>query len=221
MSLNPNIAYLALNLFIRCRSLENQDFGASFPQALRIVNRQAIPRTDADFQNTRHIQSIANTAALHFGYIEHAGSSLYASLSQKVTRTSVLKITLGIGADEIAHFRAWVDFAGKAIQGPPFSFPNAQWPVAKLVLTFPNFADLSGKPGAPLYQTNLSFVNPDDPMTKSVTCCPVIRPLDDQFGGAVAAINSFTKNGLFVGQSPEFMSTLIRIAEDADGAIRN
>jgi hypothetical protein len=49
----------------------------------------------------------------------------------------------------------------------------------------------------------------------------VIRQLDHQFSGAVATINSFTGNGPFVGQSPEFMRTLMRMAGDAEGAIRN
>jgi hypothetical protein len=115
--------------YMRYRSVTSPDFGATFPQALNISNRPAIPRTDADFNNSEHIQVIANTAAFHFGYIEQGGLSLYASLSQKVSHAEVLKITLGIGGDEIAHFLEWVDFAGNAVQGPPFSFDNAQKPV--------------------------------------------------------------------------------------------
>src|SRR5580698_6876536 len=76
--------------YIRYRSTTNPDFGATFPQAIKIVNRPAIPRTDADFNDPNHIQAIANTAAFHFGYIEQGGSSLYASLSQKVSRAEVL-----------------------------------------------------------------------------------------------------------------------------------
>jgi hypothetical protein len=56
------------------------------------------------------------TAAFHFGFIEQGGASLYAALSQKVTSLEVLKITLGIGGDEIAHFLEWVDFAGNGVQ---------------------------------------------------------------------------------------------------------
>jgi hypothetical protein len=54
--------------FIRYRSASNPDFGATYPQAIN--NRTPIPRTDADFNGTDHIQVIANTAAFHFGYIE-------------------------------------------------------------------------------------------------------------------------------------------------------
>src|SRR5271170_1209785 len=86
--------------FIRYRSKTNPDFGATFPQAVTITNRTAIPITDADFGDADHIQVIANTAAFHFGYIEQGGASLYAALSQKVKHREVLEITLGIGGDE-------------------------------------------------------------------------------------------------------------------------
>ena len=62
--------------FIRYRSATNPDFGATFPQAITISNRAAIPLTNADFGNANHIQVIANIAAFHFGYIEQGGSSL-------------------------------------------------------------------------------------------------------------------------------------------------
>ena len=105
--------------YIRYRSKKNPDFGATFQQALNIVNRTAIPKTDADFDDSDHIQAIANTAAFHFGFIEETGASLYATLSQKVSSLEVLKITLSIGGDEVAHFLEWVDFAGNAVQGRP------------------------------------------------------------------------------------------------------
>src|ERR1700721_224999 len=56
--------------FVRYRSATNPDFGATFPQALKLNNVTAIPRTNKDFNNANHIQAIANTAAFHFGYIE-------------------------------------------------------------------------------------------------------------------------------------------------------
>ncbi len=135
--------------FIRYRSIGNPDFGASFPQAINITNRTAIPRTNADFDGADHIQVIANTAAFHFGYIEQGGSSLYQALSQKVSSLQVLKITLGIGADEVAHFLEWVDFAGNGVQDPVA-------PVTDQGLTFPNFFD----PLNPLIQPSLIFPVP-------------------------------------------------------------
>jgi len=203
--------------YLRYRILEDPNFGTAFPRVVRIVNRQSIPRTDAECDDSQRVQAIANTAALHFGYIEHASSSLYASFSHKLKRAAVLKVALGIGGDEIAHFLAWVDFAGSAIQGSPFNFLDAQSSVANQDIAFPS---PNRKPSGPLCQICLSFPVPGDVMDKAVACRPVIGQLDDQFSGAVATINSFTRNGLFVGQSPEFMHTLMQIAEDADCAIR-
>jgi hypothetical protein len=142
--------------FIRYRSATNPDFGTVFPQAINITNRTAIPVTDADFNNVNHIQVIANTAAFHFGYIEQGGASLYAAMSQKVKHPEVLRITLGIGGDEVAHFLEWVDFAGNGVQAPVA-------PVTDKGLTFPNFFT---NPPDPLIQPSLIFPVP----------CEFIRP---------------------------------------------
>ena len=48
----------------------------------------------------------------------------------------------------------------------------------------------------------------------------IIRPLQDKFGGAVATIASFTADGLFLGQSPEFLDLLQQMAVEADAAQR-
>jgi hypothetical protein len=40
------------------------------------------------------------------------------------------------------------------------------------------------------------------------------------FGGAVATIESFTADGLFVGQSKKFLDRLMDMAADADAARR-
>lgn len=54
--------------------------------------------------NADHIQVIAYVTAFYFGAIEQGGSSLCAALSQKVAEPEVLRVPLGIGGDEIAHF---------------------------------------------------------------------------------------------------------------------
>jgi hypothetical protein len=199
--------------FIRYRSATNPDFGATFPQAITITNRTAIPITNADFtnkNNPNHIQVIANTAAFHFGYIEQGGSSLYAALSQKVSSREVLKITLGIGGDEVAHFLEWVDFSGNGVQ-PPVA------PVTDEGLTFPNFFVT---PGTPLFQPNLIFPVPCEFISPNLPHCAVIRPSRDKFAGAVATIASFTADGLFVGQTPKFFQVVNQLAEEADAARR-
>ena len=47
------------------------------------------------------MQAIASTAGFHFGFIEVGGSSLYTSLSFKVTSLEVLRIVVGIGGVEV------------------------------------------------------------------------------------------------------------------------
>jgi len=201
--------------YIRYRSATSPDFGAKYPQAIKITNRKAIPRNNGDFNDPNHIQAIADTAAFHFGMIEQGGTSLYAAMSQKVTSPEVLKITLGIGGDEIAHFLEWVDFAGNAVQGPPFSFENSQSPVTDDGLTFPDFNQLG-----PLFQTNLIFPVPCEFISPNLPKCAVIRPITDAFGGAMAAVTGLTADGLFTGQSKGFFSVLSQLAVAADQAVR-
>jgi hypothetical protein len=199
--------------YVRYRSATNPDFGATFSQALMIHNRTAIPITDADFNNANHIQVIANTAAFHFGYIEQGGSSLYAAMNQKAKHPEVVQITLGIGGDEVAHFLEWVDFAGNGVQAPVA-------PVSDSGLTFPDFfANPPLSPGT-LVQPSLIFPLPCEFISPKLPHVSIIRPLSDQFGGAVATIASFTADGLFVGQSKKFLNTLQTMAEEADAAHR-
>jgi hypothetical protein len=207
--------------FVRYRSATNPDFGATFPQAVTITNRTAIPITDADFGDVNHIQVIANTAAFHFGYIEQGGSSLYQALGRKVSSLEVLKITQGIGGDEIAHFLEWVDFAGNGVQQPVA-------PVSDSGLTFPDFFALANpnepfsptNTNNPLIQPSLIFPVPCEFISPKLPHCSVIRPTDDKFAGAVATIASFTADGLFTGQSKKFLNLLKQLAEEADAAFR-
>ena len=200
--------------YVRYRSTTNPDFGATFPQAVTITNRSAIPVSNADLNgSTAHLQVIANTAAFHFGYIEQGGSSLYQAMSQKVSSLEVLKITLGIGGDEIAHFLEWVDFAGNGVQATVA-------PVSDGGLTFPDF--FANPPLQPpsLVQPSLIFPVPCEFISPDLPFCAVIRPSDDRFAGAVATIQSFTADGLFVGQTPRFLQQLNHLAQEADAATR-
>jgi len=199
--------------FVRYRSATNPDFGATFSQAIKINNRTAIPITDADFNNANRIQVIANTAAFHFGYIEQGGSSLYAAMNQKAKHPEVVRITLGIGGDEVAHFLEWVDFAGNGVQAPVA-------PVSDSGLTFPNFFTNPPLNPASLVQPSLIFPVPCEFINPNLPHVSIIRPLSDQFGGAVATIASFTADGLFFGQSKKFLATLNTLAVEADAAHR-
>jgi hypothetical protein len=209
--------------YVRYRSTTNPDLGATFPQALSLKNVTAIPRNDDDFNGASnpnfpgndHIQAIANVAAFHFGFIEQGGSSLYATLSQKVSSLEVLKITLGIGGDEVAHFLEWVDFSGNGVQAPvaPFTDPISG-------LSFPNFFTNPPLQPPSLVQPSLIFPVPCEFISADLPHCAVIRPSDDRFAGAVAAVVALTNDGLFTGQSTKFFRTVMQLAEAADAARR-
>jgi hypothetical protein len=208
--------YVDTSWFVRYRSATNPDLGATFPQALEINDRTAIPITDDDFNDPNRIQVIANTAAFHFGYIEQGGASLYAAMSQKASDPEVLEIALGIGGDEIMHFLEWVDFAGNAVQQPvaPVTDPtNGQ--------TFPDFFNNPPLQPASLVQPSLIFPVPCEFISPKLPKVSIIRPLSDKFGGAVATIASFTADGLFTGQSKKFLETVQALAEEADAARRD
>jgi hypothetical protein len=215
MNLNVNTSW-----FVRYRSTTNPDLGATFPQAITLNGVTAIPRTNADFgtidptfnvPGNAHIQAIANVAAFHFGMIEQGGTSLYAAMAQKVTDPEVLKIVLGIGGDEIAHFLEWVDFAGNGVQQPvaPFTDPISG-------LTFPNFFS----PLDPLIQPSLIFPVPCEFISPHLPHVAVIRPLTDKVTGAVASAAGLVADGLFIGQSKKFLNTLQQLAVEADDAYR-
>jgi hypothetical protein len=209
---NLNQLNVDTSWFVRYRSKTNPDFGATFPQAITLNNVPAIPLNDSVlFGNANHIQAIANIAAFHFGAIEQGGSSLYAAMSQKASHPEVLKITLGIGGDEIAHFLEWVDFAGNGVQPTVAPFTD---PILKL--TFPNFFS----PLNPSIQPSLIFPVPAEFISPDLPRCATIRPLTDKFAGAVAAITGLTASGLFLGQTKRFFTTLQGLAADADAAVR-
>ena len=202
--------------YVRYRSTTNPDLGASFPQAITLNGVTAIPINDADLNGpANHLQAIANTAAFHFGMIEQGGSSLYAAMSQKVSDPEVLEITLGIGGDEIAHFLEWVDFAGNGVQQPiaPFTDPISR-------LTFPDFFNNPPLQPPSLVQPSLIFPVPCEFISPNLPHVAIIRPLTDKFAGAVAAVASLTADGLFTGQSRQFLNTLQIMAIEADAAVR-
>ncbi len=131
-------------------------------------------------------------------------------MGQKASSLEVLEIIFGIGGDEVAHFLEWVDFAGNGVQAPVA-------PVTDNGLTFPDFF---ASPLGALVQPSLIFPVPCEFISPGLPLCSVIRPLTDKFGGAVATIASFTADGLFYGQSKEFLHVVNHIAAEADAAVR-
>jgi hypothetical protein len=194
----------------RYRSTENPDLGATFPQAvpsLATGQHPAIPVTAADLTDPNHIQAIANTAGFHFAFIEQAGTSLYATLSQRVSSAEVLKITISIGGAEIMHFQVWHDKAGNAI---PLTDSQAGGS-----LTFVNLA--LGQPES--LQANLIMPEPTD-FIRGLPEVSIIRPTGPGQLDAAGAINGFIADGLFIGQPKAFTDLLLDLAADADAAQR-
>jgi len=200
--------------YTRYHSATNPDLGASFGQAITLANVPAIPRTNADF-GLSNIQAIANIAAFHFGSIEQGGSSLYATLSQKVSNPEVLKITLSIGGDELCHFLEWVDFSGNAVQPTV-----APLPAANGLPAFPNFDVADPTDPNPLLQTNLIFPVPCEFISSKLPKCAVIRPTSAGQVDAIGAINYLVASGLFMGQPTSFIELLLTLAAEADAAQR-
>lgn len=197
--------------YIRYRSRTNPDFGATYPQAVTITDKPAIPRTNADFGPQAHIQAIADTAAFHFGTIEQGGSTLYSAMVQKASNVEVLRIVVSIGGDEVAHFLEWVDFAGNAASAPLAPLTD---PVTGL-----HIPDLNAS-GSPLTQTNLIFPIPCEFIDPSLPRCAVIRPTNPT-GIAAGVVQFLTDMNLFSGQSVEFFDTLSALAAAADAAERS
>jgi hypothetical protein len=196
-------------------STKNPDFGDTFPQAVNIVNRPAIPRSDDDLAGSTstsisdHLQAIANTAGFHFVFIEQGGTSLYAQLAQRVTSVEVLRILLSIGGTEICHFQTWHDKAGNA---PPLTDID---PVTGSEVVFP---DLNAPPfGGEDFQTNLIMPEPTIFLSRKFPACSIIRPTRTE-GAATAAAGGLIADGLFQGQSDAFFEMVGDLAADADEA---
>jgi hypothetical protein len=201
----------------RYRSTTNPDFGAAFPNAvpsLDIGLHTAIPRNDNELGDpgnpSDHVKAIAFTAGFHFGYIEQGGTSLYATLAQKVTSLEVLRILLSIGGAEIMHFQTWQDKAGNATPLTDFD------PVNNSTVTFVDLT--TGQPET--LQANLIMPEPCEFISPNLPACSIIRPTGPGQLDATGVINSFIADGLFRGQPPQFMQLITSLARQADAADR-
>jgi Ferritin-like domain len=233
--------------YFRYRSAKNPDLSAQFPQLLNIRNQPAIPISDADTDpnalvpllqslpitdpKARRMQAIANTAGFHFSFIEQGGSSLYPILALKATSLEVLRILLSIGGVEIDHFGLWHDKSGNAI-AQPLAGPNGLTD-PETGLTFPDFNDPANQhnanlstsdqaAGSQMFQTNLILSEPVEFLSKDLPLVSVIRPTLTRNGGAVATIQAFIADNLFLGQKDQrFFQTVMGLARAADGARRD
>ncbi len=222
----------------RYRSITNPDFDhqATFLQAVPSLNQgrhTAIPRSNADTNGsflsadntqsiTSHLQAIAFTAGFHFAFIEQGGSSLYPTLALKVTNLEVLRILLSIGPSEVMHFQTWQDKAGNALpltdvdNGPGGTGASVTFTALSAAQGETNPESLNGD----TLQANLIMPEPTHFLNPKFGPVSIVRPISDAFSGAVAAVNSFNADGLFIGQSPKFLDFLFDLASEADEAKR-
>ena len=227
----------------RYRSITNPDFdpGAPFVQAvpsLHVGQHTAIPRTDEDTAGstlsnnnpatiTKHLQAIAFTAGFHFAFIEQGGTSLYPTLAQKATNLEVLRVLLSIGPSETMHFQTWQDKAGNALPLTDFDKANNS------SVTFTNLANAQGETDPEslkgnTLQANLIMPEPTHFLTNNDRKFPpvaIIRPTSTRNSGAVAAVQGFVDDGLFIGhvvngKSDGFVELLFKLAREADAAKR-
>src|SRR6266436_3490691 len=201
----------------RYRSTTNPDFGATFPDAvpsLKTGQHTAIPRNNNELGDPNnpsdHVKAIAFTAGFHFGFIEQGGTSLYATLAQKVTSLEVLRILISIGGSEIMHFQTWQDKAGNATPLTDFD------PINNSSVTF---TDLTTNQPETL-QANLIMPEPCEFIRRSLPACSIIRPTGPGQLDATGVINSFIADGLFRGQPPQFLQLINSLAQAADAAQR-
>jgi len=226
----------------RYRSITNPDFDpmAKFAQAVPSLNvnqHTAIPRSNADTQGsvinlgdptqstfTDHLKAIAFTAGFHFAFIEQGGTSLYPTLAQHVTNLEVLRILLSIGPSETMHFQTWQDKAGNAT---PLTDVD---PVNNSTVTFTTLSAAQGETSpeslnGDTLQSNLIMPEPTHFLDKKFGPVAIIRPTSTAFGGAVASVQSFVTDGLFINPKTNKSDTgivpvLMRLAEEADEARR-
>ncbi len=226
----------------RYRSITNPDFdpGAPFAQAvpsLNIGQHTAIPRDNNDTAGsslssdnttsiTAHLQAIAFTAGFHFAFIEQGGTSLYPTLAQKVTNLEVLRILLSIGPSETMHFQTWQDKAGNALPLTDFDKVNNSSVTFTVLANAQGETDPESLNGDTL-QANLIMPEPTHFLTNHNRTFPpvaIVRPTSTKLSGAVAAVNSFVADGLFIGQTPlkkpALVQKLLSLAEEADEAQR-
>jgi len=84
------------------------------------------------------------------------------------------------------------------------------------------FPNLNASPfGGENFQSNLIMPEPTVFLSRKFPAVSIIRPTEiGGSGGAVSTVKSWTADGLFIGQSPEFFAILGGLAEQADKARR-
>ena len=222
----------------RYRSVTNPDFdpNAPFAQAvpsLNVKQHTAIPRSNADTKGSTvtdnnaqsissHLQAIAFTAGFHFAFIEQGGSSLYPTLALKASNLEVLRILLSIGPSETMHFQTWQDKAGNAL---PLTDVDDGPGGTGATVTFTDLTKAQGETdpeslNGDTLQSNLIMPEPTHFIDPKLGPVAIVRPTSTRLNGAVAAVQGFVDDGLFIGQKKQFTDLLFDLANEADQARR-
>lgn len=106
------------------------------------------------------------------------------------------------------HFQTWQDKAGNA---PALTDTDTGFPGSTGATV--TFVDLSTNQPETL-QANLIMPEPCDFLSKSLPQCAIIRPTSTPNSGGFAA------DGLFIGQSQEFLQFVMELAQAAAAATR-
>jgi hypothetical protein len=134
-----------------------------------------------------------------------------------------LRILLSIGPSETMHFQTWQDKAGNAL--PLTDVDNGPGGTGATV-TFTALADAQGETdpeslNGDTLQANLIMPEPTHFLSGKFPPVAIIRPTSTKNSGAVASLQSFVDDGLFIGQkNPEFLKLMFSLAEEADHARR-
>src|SRR6266403_2178 len=205
----------------RLTNLTQLTIDTSFWSRYRSITNPNDP-TQSTF--TDHLKAIAFTAGFHFAFIEQGGTSLYPALAQHVTNLEVLRILLSIGPSETMHFQTWQDKAGNAT---PLTDVD---PVNHSTVTFSTLSAAQGETdpeslNGDTLQSNLIMPEPTHFLDQKFGPVAIIRPTSIAFGGAVASVQSFVTDGLFINPKTNkndtgIVQALMRLAEEADQARR-
>jgi hypothetical protein len=120
-------------------------------------------------------------------------------MSLNVTSVEALRVVTNIGPSEAWHLAIWDNTAAEI---PAVNSGDG------LVFTAPPAPSMA-------FPTPCTFLNANLPR------CAVVRPTNPALSGPKAVVQFLTQDGLFVGQSPGFFTTLNKLAAAAEAARRD
>jgi hypothetical protein len=120
------------------------------------------------------------------------------------------------------HFQTWQDKAGNAL---PISDTDNGPGGTGATVTFSTLSAAQGETNpeslnGDTLQANLIMPEPTHFLDPALGPVSIIRPTSTKLGGAVAAVQAFMGDGLFIGQPKQFTDLLLDLANEADQASR-